>query len=169
MLDERFWSKVNKAGSVLGGMSTPCWEWMAGVQAGRDGGYGRFLMDGRVQRAHRLSLADATGMDAGDSCVLHRCDNRRCVRPEHLFLGTRSDNHADMLAKGRRRVARGSGSGMAKLTEEKVQVMRFLREKTTLTLETIGGLMGVNKNTASKICNGQEWKHVGPIALGGVA
>lgn len=166
MLDERFWSKVNKQGPIVAGQTTPCWIWLAGVQVGAAGGYGRFLLADKAKKAHRLSWADANGRDPGAVCVLHHCDNRRCVNPAHLFLGTREDNHDDMLRKGRRRVARGSESGMSKLTEEKVQVMRFLREKTSLSLEVVGALMGVTKHSVSRICSGRGWSHVPPIEIG---
>ncbi len=89
----RFWSKVSKGDG--------CWEWQAGLF--RRTGYGQFSVggkDGRHVSAHRVAWLIQTGEDPS-LCVLHRCDNRRCVRPDHLFLGTVGDNHADMVSKAR--------------------------------------------------------------------
>ena len=92
-LADRFWAKVHKTIS--------CWEW-TGAPYG--GGYGRISRGGRNgkdERAHRLSWEMHFGPVPDGLCVLHRCDNRICVRPSHLFLGTIGDNNRDMYAKGR--------------------------------------------------------------------
>jgi len=77
---------------------TECWEWIAGKF---DSGYGAFQDEGKLVGAHRASYALYTTHIPEDLCVLHRCDNRSCVNPSHLFLGTRKDNHDDMVSKGR--------------------------------------------------------------------
>ena len=91
---ERFWSKVEK--------SPGCWLWKAAVASG----YGTFRRpDGSMIGAHRMSYILAHGMIPDGLQVLHKCDNKLCVRPDHLFLGTQQDNMDDMIAKGRQ--ARG--------------------------------------------------------------
>lgn len=88
---ERFWTKVDKSGE--------CWLWQAACD---NHGYGCFWFGGRLQKSSRVSWSLAHG-DPGELFVLHRCDNPRCVNPEHLFLGTQQDNLIDMRAKGRGR------------------------------------------------------------------
>jgi len=88
---ERFWAKVQK--------SDGCWLWTAST----DGkGYGKMLVDGGLQQAHRISWQLHTGISPGALDVCHTCDNPPCVRPDHLFAGTALDNIMDMLSKGRR-------------------------------------------------------------------
>lgn len=91
----RFWPKVN----VLG--ETQCWNWMASI---KPNGYGQIGRGGRgagVVYAHRASWELVNGKIPDGLQVLHHCDNRRCVNPSHLFLGTQKDNIRDMLSKGR--------------------------------------------------------------------
>jgi len=78
--------------------ATDCWHW-CGVR--NTGGYGRMTYEGRSQVAHRLAWIAWKGPIPEGMSVLHSCDNRACVNPDHLWLGTYSDNMKDCWAKGR--------------------------------------------------------------------
>jgi hypothetical protein len=86
-----------------------CWGWSGGT----DGhGYGHLYWNGRQHKAHRISWTLAHGPIPPGLCVLHRCDNPACTRPDHLFLGTNRDNSVDMSRKNRWRNQFGSGRGL---------------------------------------------------------
>lgn len=91
----RFWRKVTR--------TAECWLWLGA--RGKDG-YGRAALPGHsggMALAHRISWLLTNGEIPSGMQVLHRCDNRQCVRPDHLFLGTQADNIKDMWAKGRQK------------------------------------------------------------------
>lgn len=88
----RFWKKVSF-------YSYPkCWIWNGAIDVC---GYGRFLFAGKNTNAHRVSWILYHGSIPDGLCVLHHCDNPRCVNPDHLFLGTHTENMEDMLSKHR--------------------------------------------------------------------
>lgn len=88
--EARFWSKVDRAGD--------CWLWCAAVGSH---GYGVFRSNGKAVTAHRFAYQSTRGEIPPGLLVCHTCDNRRCVRPDHLFVGDVGDNNRDMVAKGR--------------------------------------------------------------------
>lgn len=132
-----------------------CWEWQGTIT--RDG-YGRL----GKQSAHRHSWTIYSGPIPNGMLVCHHCDNRRCVNPGHLFLGTPLDNSRDMVAKGRspkwNGQRRGAGNPRANLDEHMVRQIRRLRGR--ITLRELGKKFGVNHSTISDIFQGRTWTHV---------
>lgn len=157
-LAERFWAKVNKDGPVPAHVPElgPCWIWTACLIDG----YGAINIDHRMIRSPRVSWALAFG-DQNDLCVLHKCDNRACVNPDHLFLGTVQDNNRDMTEKGRRRfvVQRGELHGQARLTESLVADARARRAAGAKT-KRMARELGVSETTLRNAVKRKTWKHV---------
>lgn len=95
VLADSFWSYVDRSAGP-----DRCWPWLLKCVPG---GYGRIDVARKHYSAHRTAYELATGDDPASLWVLHRCDNRPCCNPNHLFKGTCQDNHDDMVAKGRGR------------------------------------------------------------------
>lgn len=91
-LKDRFLSKVRK--------TKGCWFWL-GSTRNKKGGYGCLKINGKVFDAHRIAYSIFIGSIPKEKCVCHSCDNRKCVNPEHLWIGTKNDNNQDMISKGR--------------------------------------------------------------------
>lgn len=133
----RFEEKVNRAPGQ--GPHGDCHEWVGTMKSN---GYGTFYFLGQTENAHRVAYFLATGDWPGELCVLHSCDHRPCVNPEHLSLGTQLDNMADKVAKGRH--PHGATSAGAKLTAEQAEEIRQLRgmESQSITAARYGVVQG---------------------------
>ena len=144
---DRFWAKVAKSGP------DECWEWN-GNRNPR--GYGSLTLgsrrDGtrRTVRAHRVSWELAYGAIPDGLCICHTCDNRACVNPAHLFLGTQADNVADCMRKGRHH---------AKLGADEVRAIRDASARGQ-SQYSVATEFGVGQAHVSRIVNGQRWASV---------
>jgi hypothetical protein len=158
--EARFWPRVDRSGGP-----DACWPWMGYREAF---GHGRFWADGRHQLAHRVAWAFTNGPIAPDVALCHRCDNPPCCNPAHLFEGTRADNIADMVAKGRHRNGdiRGERNPNAKLTEAAVRQIRADRAAGAL-LREIAERHGITEGLVSMIARGLLWSDPPATGTGG--
>lgn len=132
----------------------PCLEWDWSICGGRSGGYGNMKYpDGRNDKTHRAAWKLTRGEILFGLFVCHRCDNRRCIRPIHLFLGTNDENIADMRAKGRQRYVGHDGLSQSKVTNEQISQIRSLWANGNLRQKEIAILFGVNQQRISAIVN----------------
>lgn len=137
----RFWARVNK--------TETCWLW-TGCENGS--GYGAVRWEGKTDRAHRVAWNIEKGPTPPGACVLHRCDVRLCVRPDHLFLGSRADNAHDRTAKGRRGEVHGR-----LLTSEKVAEIRR-RHAEGERADDLAAEHGVTQWTVFDLLSRRTWK-----------
>ena len=144
----RFWSKVQKGPG--------CWEW----QTYRDeDGYGQFYFRGRTRSAHRIAWEITYGPIANGLWVLHECDNPPCVRPDHLYLGTATDNNRDTVNRGRHVTpdCRGERNHSVKLTVAQVVEIRTTFAQGGCTQQQLADAYSVDHRTVSAIITGKNW------------
>lgn len=142
-----------------------CWEWHdpEGETKFEQGSYPTLKVNGKSFKVHRLSYWFFVGPIPDPSIyVCHRCDNTLCVRPDHLFLGTHTDNMRDAKLKGRlnkeTQMKAGEENTNAKLTWEQVRKIRTRYAKGTHTQEQLALVFGVDRSTISNIVRNRIWR-----------
>lgn len=154
-LQERLLShiKINEA--------TGCWEW----QGSKRNGYGRTIVGSRTDgtrksvSAHRVSYELVYGEIPNGMEVCHKCDNRCCVNPAHLFIGTHQDNINDRESKGRNNPPKGEANPKAKLTESMVLEIREKRLQG-VSFGKLAKEYGVCKRTIQDVVSVKHWAHL---------
>ena len=147
---EDFWSKVDIKSE------SECWEW----KGSKLDGYGRFCIEGSYVLAHRYSWMMNNKMAISEGrLILHKCDNRSCVNPNHLYCGTPKDNMKD---KGDRTpyIPEIYGSWKSVLYEGEVWLIRRLRagsDHIKLSQDTIAKMLKVSQATISKVCGSNKY------------
>ena len=142
-IEQSFWSKVQKGDE--------CWLWTGSVNYA---GYGQLRSE---WRAHRYSWELHNGAVPSGMLVCHRCDNRRCVNPAHLFLGTHKQNMADMTTKSRQ--AAGVRHGSSKLSAADADLIRLASDTLPgVTQREIAKAFGVRQSTVWRIVRGNLWR-----------
>lgn len=152
-LSERFWARVDRTSAPDG-----CWPWTGppGYHGYGDVGRGR-RSEGHAH-AHRIAYELTHGPIPDKLYVCHRCDNRICCNPAHLFLGTHEDNQRDKVSKGR--MTRGENQWRSELTDEKVRQIRARYASSGESQAELAAAFGVCRGTIEHVVQGLTWKHV---------
>ena len=154
-IEERFWSRVDKSDA------DGCWFWLGTIN---NKGYGSIRFEGKTYGSHVISFFLEHGRFP-ETCGLHKCDNPLCVRPDHIFEGTKKDNTVDMMNKGRHKHGtgntgkKGSSSSRARFTDEQVRDMRNML-KNGATLQVVADKYNAHKAYISLIKRGLRWAHI---------
>lgn len=131
-----------------------CWDWIGNID---HYGYGRIGFKMKAYRASRASILLFKNIDPGKLFVCHKCDNPKCVNPDHLFVGTQKDNMID--CKSKKRTASGSRNGTSKLKEDDIKIILELARENKTHLE-ISKIFGVSRSNIGSIINKKRWKHL---------
>ena len=149
----RFWNKVQRSENEDG-----CWLWTGSINWL---GYGRFYPKHGVNKAaHRYSYELAYGPIPEGMDVLHHCDQRNCIRPDHLFLGTHTDNMRDMASKNGgvyHPFGKGAANLNAKLNEAAVLDIRARWRFRKVTARQLAAEYGVSRSLVTMIVRGKLW------------
>ena len=140
---DRFWKRINKTSN--------CWEW---INPTHPFGYGRLKVGKGVELAHRISYKIHHGPITSSDCVLHKCDNPKCVNPSHLCIGSRKDNAVDRCSKDR--TLKGSNVPTAIFTEQQVLDIRA----STKSVSAIAKEYNVGYGTIWSIIKRVNWRHI---------
>ena len=155
-IEERFWMYVNK------GDTKECWEWTGSLDSK---GYGQLYNGGGAAnrksiRAHRFSYQVFFGFLPSGLYVCHKCDNRKCVNPHHLFLGTAKDNTQDMFNKGRSYDRGGENNNRNILSGDDVMKIKELLLTKSESISSIANKFGVGYSVIWYIAAGKTWKNI---------
>lgn len=135
---------------------TNCWEWTRSL---KNFGYGNAWWERKHWIAHRLSWVFYNGEISKDTNVLHKCDNAKCINPEHLFLGSYLDNNIDRKNKGRNANTNGDKNPFSKLKEHQV-IDIIQRLENGEKGRRLAELYSVSKGAISKIKKGKNWSYL---------
>jgi hypothetical protein len=133
-----------------------CWERQGGTRSG----YGIIGYQGRTRTAHRVAWEVFNGPIPDRLHVCHKCDNRRCCNPEHLFLGTQQQNIDDMFAKGRQSTSEQRAThGNARLSPEDVRAIRALYV-AGFSQQAIADFFEIHQTAISKVIRRETWRNL---------
>jgi len=138
---------------------TGCWNWIGGKHKT---GYGSFYINGKYVKTHRFSYIIHNRVELNPYyLVCHKCDNRKCVNPDHLFLGSNLDNNQDMMKKGRHVVLKGEDHKCAILTDDCVkQILINIYNNKYSNVFDIAEDYSVSHHTIHTILDGKRWTHI---------
>lgn len=137
-------------------LTNDCWEWIGAIHKT---GYGQITYNRKLKGAHRFSYEIFKGNIPENLLVCHHCDNRKCVNPNHLFIGTISDNAIDMVKKGRNFVSYGKENKASKLNQHKVKQIKKLFQFELSNCE-IAKIFSVSPSSIRNIRANKTWSYI---------
>lgn len=147
-VEDRFWRRVQR------GPEDACWSWIAHRS---NAGYGAFTRGGKKRIASRVAWELTRGPIPDGVLVCHRCANRACVNPNHLYLGTQASNMVDMILHGNSLA--GTRNPKAKLDWAKVEEIRRLASRGS-TQGELAARFGVHQGQISRLLRGLQWRQL---------
>lgn len=136
---------------------TGCWLWNGAINSG---GYGSFKIDGKIISAHRVSFELFKQPVLSGKWVLHKCDVRKCVNPDHLYLGDRLQNVKDMWDRKRNPNRKGEKHHLHKLTDREIEEIRQKYIPRVITQQSLADEYGVTQGMIGHIVNNRNWRHI---------
>lgn len=133
-----------------------CWNWTARLTPG---GYGGFRYDDN-QVASRAAWVFENGEIPKGMQVCHRCDNRKCIKPDHLFLGTMRDNQMDKINKNRQWRPTGAKAWCAVLNDEKAKDILFFHATTSASIKDLMAKYAIGRSCLVSLLYRESWMHV---------
>lgn len=153
--ENRFWSKIERDDEN----PDKCWEVVAMCLS--ISGYGFFRLNGKNIKAHRFAFQNHHNKLIKDSMfICHKCDNRLCTNPNHLFEGTPQQNMTDKKNKGRGNGPKGEKQHCCKLTEKQVLEIRAKYKKGGITQKVLSIEYKISETNVLSIINRKTWKHI---------
>ncbi len=135
-----------------------CIVWTGGLVGGKGGGYGKFWFEGTSWRAHCWFYHHYVEPLEANDVLCHTCNDRACVNPDHLYVGSHATNAAD------RRSYRGEGNPAAVLSSEDAESIRLMYKSGYRQVD-IARLFGISQGQISRIVRGENWKGVIPMEV----
>lgn len=146
--EDRFWCRVSR------GDMDKCWEWQGYTSAL---GYGVVWCEGKLRKAHRAAWFYLHGVFPV-KCLLHKCDNPKCVNPHHLFEGTVAENNQDKVLKNRQ--SKGVRSNRTHLKDSDIRAIRNRYQPRKITHQMLATEFHISTRTVYEIVKRRGWKHI---------
>lgn len=138
-------------------MANGCWEWQGSLCSG---GYGTLWYKEKTCGTHRVSYEIFKGIIENGQCVCHSCDNRKCINPDHLWLGTYKENIQDAVNKGR--MEKGVEKSKKMYTKLNIDLVKTIKEMLNDGYKTfeISKILNLSYDIIYDIKREKTWKHV---------
>jgi hypothetical protein len=132
-----------------------CWNWIGNKS---DTGYGRYYFEDKVQKAHRVSYKLFVGDIPQGKLICHKCNNRLCINPQHLYVGNHKDNYSDAIKAGTVYMKNGEDNPFAKLKKEQVIKIKELYIPYKVSAQKLANIFRTSRKNILHIVNNETWR-----------